>query len=54
MMFKILIQQAMYDLLDDKAEFMIRDRLSFMSFLGLLVLAMWSQMPKRSGCSANS
>ena len=35
MMFKILILQALYDLSDDKAEFMIRDRLSFMRFLGL-------------------
>ena len=35
MMFKVLILQALYDLSDDKAEFMIRDRLSFMRFLGL-------------------
>ena len=35
MMFKILILQALYSLSDDKAEFMIRDRLSFMRFLGL-------------------
>ena len=35
MMFKIMILQALYSLSDDKAEFMIRDRLSFMRFLGL-------------------
>ena len=35
MMFKILVLQALYDLLDDQAEFVINDRLSFMRFLGL-------------------
>ena len=35
MMFKIMILQALYNLSDDKAEFMICDRLSFMRFLGL-------------------
>ena len=35
MMFKIMILQALYSLSDDKAEFMIRDRLSFRCFLGL-------------------
>lgn len=35
MMFKILVLQALYDLSDDRAEFMIADRLSFMRFLGL-------------------
>lgn len=35
MMFKILILQALYDLSDDKAEYLCRDRLSFMRFLGL-------------------
>ena len=35
LMFKILILQALYSLSDDQMEFMIRDRLSFMRFLGL-------------------
>ena len=35
LMFKILVLQALYDLSDDQAEFVINDRLSFMRFLGL-------------------
>jgi transposase len=35
MMFKILVIQAQNDLADDRAEFLINDRLSFMRFLGL-------------------
>ena len=35
MMFKVLVLQALEDLSDDQAEFMINDRLSFMRFLGL-------------------
>lgn len=35
LMFKMLVLQALYSLSDDQAEFMIRDRLSFMRFLGL-------------------
>lgn len=35
MMFKILIIQAQNNLCDDRAEFLITDRLSFMRFLGL-------------------
>jgi IS5 family transposase len=34
-MFKVLVLQALYDLGDDQAEFVINDRLSFMRFLGL-------------------
>ena len=34
-MFKILVLQALYDLSDDQAEFVINDRLSFMRFIGL-------------------
>jgi len=34
-MFKVLILQALYNLSDDAAEYQIRDRLSFMRFLGL-------------------
>ena len=35
LMFKVLALQALYGLSDDAAEFQIRDRLSFMRFLGL-------------------
>lgn len=35
MMFKVLVLQALYNLSDDQAEFVIQDRLSFMRFLGL-------------------
>lgn len=35
LMFKILVLQALYDLSDDQAEFVINDRLSFMRFVGL-------------------
>ena len=34
-MFKVLVRQALYSLSDDAAEFQVRDRLSFMRFLGL-------------------
>jgi IS5 family transposase len=35
MMFKILILQKLYNISDDKTEYQIKDRLSFMRFLGL-------------------
>lgn len=35
LMFKILIIESLYNIADDRAEFLIRDRLSFMRFLGL-------------------
>ena len=35
LMFKILVLQTLYTLSDDAAEFQIKDRLSFMRFLGL-------------------
>lgn len=35
MMFKVLVVQALYSLSDDAAEYQLRDRLSFMRFLGL-------------------
>jgi IS5 family transposase len=34
-MFKVLVLQSLYNLGDDNAEYLIRDRLSFMRFLGL-------------------
>jgi IS5 family transposase len=33
--FKALVLQALYNLSDDQAEYQLRDRLSFMWFLGL-------------------
>ena len=35
LMFKVLVLQALYGLSDEQAEFHVRDRLSFMRFLGL-------------------
>jgi IS5 family transposase len=35
LMFKILVLQTLYTLSDDQTEYQIRDRLSFMRFLGL-------------------
>ena len=35
LIFKVLILQAMHSLSDERAEFLIKDRLSFMRFLGL-------------------
>ena len=35
LMFKVLVLQALYDLSDDRAEFQIGDRLSFMRFLDM-------------------
>jgi len=35
LMFKVLVLQSLYGLADEQAEFQIRDRLSFMRFLGL-------------------
>jgi transposase, IS5 family len=35
LMFKVLIVQAMHSLSDERAEYLIKDRLSFMRFLGL-------------------
>jgi len=35
MMFKILIMQKLYNMADDKTEYLIKDRLSFQRFLGL-------------------
>jgi len=35
LMFKILVLQSLYNLSDDQVEYQIKDRLSFMRFLGL-------------------
>src|SRR3954453_16686063 len=36
-MFKVLILQAMHSLSDERCEYLIKDRLSFMRFLGISV-----------------
>lgn len=42
LMFKVLVLQSLYNLSDDQIEFQIKDRLSFMRFLGL---HLWNQIP---------
>ena len=37
MIFKALVLLALYNLADDQAEYQLRDRLSFMRFLGLAI-----------------
>ena len=55
LMFRVLVLQALYNLLDDQAEFQIQDRLSFMRFLGLgLRTRRRCRTPRRSGCSAST
>jgi transposase len=51
LMFKILLLAAMHGLSDERCEYLIKDRLSFMRFLGL-GLADRCRMPTRSGRSA--
>ena len=36
-MFKVLVLQSLYNLSDDAVEYQVRDRLSFMRFLGLTI-----------------
>jgi IS5 family transposase len=36
-MFKVLVLQSLYNLGDDAMEYQIKDRLSFMGFLGLSI-----------------
>lgn len=53
MMFKILIIQAVDNLSDERAGFLINNRISFMRFLGL-TLAIGFQMRGGFGCFATS
>ena len=52
-MFKVLVLQALYNLSDDQAEFQVRDRLTFMRFLGLGVndcsATIWVRSARQSG-----
>ena len=52
-MFKTIILSALYNLSDDQVEHQIRDRLSFMRFLGW-VWRTGFPMPRQCGCTANS
>ena len=53
MMFKVLVIQAANSLSDERTEFLINDRLSFMRFLSL---GLGERVPdaRTSGCSARS
>ena len=37
LMFKVMVLQSLYNLSDDAVEHQVRDRLSFMRFLGLTI-----------------
>jgi IS5 family transposase len=50
LMFKVLVLQASHSLSDERSEYLIRDRLSFMRFLGL-GLPTRCRTPTRSGPS---
>ena len=57
MMFKFLVQQALYGLSDEQAEYPVRDRLSFMRCPGMTLAdrvpaRCW--IAQRSGCSAKA
>ena len=54
LMFKVLVLQTLYTLSDDQTEDQIRDRLSFMRFLGLALEDRVPDAPRPSGCSASS
>jgi hypothetical protein len=51
LMFKVLLLQAMHGLSDERCEYLIKDRLSFMRFLAS-GWPTWCRMPTRSGRSA--
>jgi len=53
MMFKVLILHSLHNLSDEQAEFLIRDRLSFMRFLGFS-LGIRFRMLRPSGCSGSN
>jgi hypothetical protein len=50
LMLKMLVFSALYNLSDDQIEYQVRDRLSFMRFLGL---SLEDRVPKRSGSIAS-
>ena len=52
-MFKVLVLQTLYTLSDDQTEYQIKDRLSFMRFLGLALEDRVPDVPRPSGCSAS-
>ena len=51
-MFKAIILCSLYNLSDDQVEYQVRDRLSFMRFLGL---GLEDKVPDaKTGCTGNS
>jgi IS5 family transposase len=50
-MFKVLILQASHSLSDERTEYLIKDRLSFMRFLGLSLSPTACRTRTRSGTS---
>ena len=52
LMFKVLVLQTLYRLSDDQTEYQLRDRWSFMRFVGWPCMTR-RQTPRRSGCTAN-
>ena len=52
LMFKVLVLQTLYTLSDDQTEYQLKDRRSFMRFVGL-ALHDPSRTPRRSGCTAS-
>ena len=53
LMFKILVLQTLYTLSDDQTEYQLKDRLSFMRFVGWRC-TIPSRTPRRSGSIASS
>jgi transposase len=53
LMFKILVLEALYNLADERTQFYIQDRLSFMRFLGLGMDGM-SRTRRLFGCTTTS
>lgn len=53
LMFKVLVVQTLYTLSDDQTEYQLKDRLSFMRFVGL---ALHDPVPdaRRFGCIASN
>jgi len=53
LMFKVLVLQTLYTLSDDQTEYQLRDRLSFMRFIGL-ALPSRCRTPRRFGSIASN
>ena len=53
LMFKVLVLQSLYNLADEQTEYQIRDRFSFLRFLGLTPERGF-RMRRLSGCSGRA